>query len=99
MRYVNGLPPIDPAMNPGCFFPGGRGVYEVEEELLALHAQLSPKRWRRIFQWQRWKLWFMWHQYWPTTVKSVLIDRQEYYAALERYKASQASTTETKREG
>lgn len=71
-----------PSMNPGGFM-NGRGVYEVEEDMLALYSQLSEQRWKRLFQWQRWRLWFMWHQYYPMSVKSVLAKRREYLRSLD----------------
>lgn len=71
-----------PRMNPGSFM-NGRGVYEVEEEILTLHSQLSDHRWKRLFQWQRWRLWAMWHKYWPMSVKSVLANRRAYLDSLQ----------------
>lgn len=71
-----------PSMNMSGFM-NGRGVYEVEEEMLALHSQLSEQQWRRFFQWQRWKLWYMWHSYYPMSVKSILADRREYLESIQ----------------
>lgn len=74
-------PQPHPSMNPGCYM-NGRGVYEVEEEMLALFSQLSNRRLRRLFQRQQWRLWFMWHKYYPTNVKSILAERREYLESL-----------------
>jgi hypothetical protein len=78
----NPPPRPHPSMNMGGFM-NGRGVYEVEEELLALYAQLSQRKWKRIFQWQRWKLWLRWHQYYPMSVKTILADRRAYLESLQ----------------
>lgn len=73
-----------PSMNPGGF-SNGRGVYEVEEEMLALHSQLVLG-WRRVFQGAFWKLKYMNQSYWPTTVDRVLADRRAYLQSREEWK-------------
>jgi len=61
---------------------GGRGVYEVEEEMLELDRRLSTSWWRRLFQRERWRLWRLEFTYAPTTVKYVKQQRREYEESL-----------------
>lgn len=67
----------DPAMNFGSF-DNGRGVYEVEEEMLSLFCNLPGPFWRRLFSRAQWRLWILRFTYWPTTPENVLANREAY---------------------
>lgn len=75
-------PPSHPAMNLGCYLNSGRGVYEVEEEILALGRDLYGLDWRKVFHRSFWCLRWLEFQFWPTTLQSVRRDRARYYAQL-----------------
>lgn len=70
-------PPLNPEMNP-CCFSNGRGVYEVEEEMLSLFCNLRGPFWKRVFSRAQWRLWLLRFTYWPTTPERVLENRTAY---------------------
>lgn len=70
-------PLLDPSMNLGCY-QNGRGVYEVEEEMLALFCNLRGPLWKRVFQPAQWRLWALRFTYWPTTPEKVMANRTAY---------------------
>lgn len=79
----NKRPLLDPAMNPNCF-SNGRGVYEVEEEMLALFCNLRGSTWKRMLRRDQWRLWLLRFTYWPTRPEDVLENRTTYAKQGER---------------
>jgi len=85
-----GYPPLDPAMNPGGYM-NGRGVYEVEEEMLALYVNLDARWYIRIWTRSFWRLKALEFSYWPTSAQSVLSDRQRHARELADYQKERAA--------
>jgi hypothetical protein len=71
-----------PSMNPSCYLGTGRGVYEVEGEMLSLGRDLVGSGWRKFLTRAFWRLWALEFKYWPTTFARVKSDRDKYYAQV-----------------
>lgn len=77
MKVRPSLPPLDPAMNPGSF-GSGRGVFEIEEEMVKLYCNLPTGLLRRLLSRNQWRLWHLHQKYWPTNARDAIAARDRY---------------------